>query len=334
MVSIIVPVYNAEKTIEKCVKSILAQTVLEKEIILINDGSKDNSLEIMTELSERYTEVFVLDKPNGGASSARNAGLKVCHGEYIAFVDSDDYYLDHTYLSNMLALMKSDDAVDLVISGYTILSSNDVKEYNAYDKTLSIDVLARNYIAFREEGLLHSPSNKIFRKERVEVYFDECMTMGEDAVFVLEYLKKCQKVAFCQGCGYGYTFLNTSSTASFRKKTAYDMKQTNIYHGAIRDFWLSVLSEEETARNYIVLRTDAVIQIMYKIWSIKGKLRYFINDIDDILLDQYLPSYREYLPEMNSYQHLGLTNLILSHKSFAVKLYCLWQRIKEYLKKF
>ena len=89
--SLIVPVYNSEKTISRCVDSIIKQSFSDYELILVNDGSKDKSLELCEEYERKYKNIRVINKENGGASSARNAGLDVAEGDYILFSDSDDY---------------------------------------------------------------------------------------------------------------------------------------------------------------------------------------------------------------------------------------------------
>lgn len=91
LISIILPIYNVEKYLEKCIQSVIAQTYSNIEIILVNDGSKDNSLEICNQYAERDNRIVVLDKKNGGLSDARNAGAKIAKGEYFVFIDSDDY---------------------------------------------------------------------------------------------------------------------------------------------------------------------------------------------------------------------------------------------------
>lgn len=91
MYSVVIPVYNAEKTLRRCVDSLLRQDCSEVELILVNDGSKDGSLEICREYARQYDCVRVIDKPNGGVSTARNAGLDAAQGIYVLFVDSDDY---------------------------------------------------------------------------------------------------------------------------------------------------------------------------------------------------------------------------------------------------
>ena len=103
LISVIVPVYNAEAYIERCVKSIQDQTYTHFELILINDGSTDNSLEICKTLASQDKRIVVMDRPNGGASAARNTGLERMQGQYIVFADSDDYvspcYLENLYLA-------------------------------------------------------------------------------------------------------------------------------------------------------------------------------------------------------------------------------------------
>lgn len=100
LISVIVPVYNAEAYIERCVKSIQNQTYTHFELILVNDGSTDNSLEICKTLASQDERIVVLDRPNGGASAARNTGLAHMRGQYIVFADSDDY-VSPSYLENL-----------------------------------------------------------------------------------------------------------------------------------------------------------------------------------------------------------------------------------------
>ena len=96
-ISIIVPVYNVEKYLEKCVRSILAQTFTDFELILVDDGSPDSSGAMCDQFAEQDQRVKVIHKENGGLSDARNAGIEIATGEYLGFVDSDDYIADDMY---------------------------------------------------------------------------------------------------------------------------------------------------------------------------------------------------------------------------------------------
>lgn len=137
--SIIVPVYNAESTLQRCVDSILAQTFEDFELILINDGSKDQSGDICDEYAAKDSRVKTVHKTNGGVSSARNAGLRIAQGEYIAFIDSDDY-IDNDYLLGF----KHYDA-DLIISGAKLISINNnwgVQRFKLHKNTRNIIPIA------------------------------------------------------------------------------------------------------------------------------------------------------------------------------------------------
>lgn len=108
-VSVIVPVYNAEKTLSRSVESVLAQTELDWELWLVNDGSSDGSLALCREYEAADPRIHVIDKPNGGVGSARNAGLDAAAGEYVAFLDSDDAY-EPNFLKTLLTLAKRESA--------------------------------------------------------------------------------------------------------------------------------------------------------------------------------------------------------------------------------
>ena len=97
LISIIVPVYNVEKYLERCLDSILSQTFSDFELILVNDGSTDHSLEICRSYAEKDERILLIDQENRGLSAARNAGIAVAKGEYLGFVDSDDYIAQNMY---------------------------------------------------------------------------------------------------------------------------------------------------------------------------------------------------------------------------------------------
>ncbi len=187
-VSIVVPVYNVERYLRKCLESLVGQTLQEIEIIVVNDGTKDNSQAIIDEFAARYPEKVVsLIKPNGGLSDARNFGIPYCHGEYIGFVDSDDY-VDADMYELMYAEAKKKDA-DMVVCDY-------VKEYTA-DSQL---VKAREYTSRKDMflGGLAAAWNKIYRRALVEetgILFPEGL-IYEDTEFF------CKLIPHINACGY------------------------------------------------------------------------------------------------------------------------------------
>lgn len=333
MVSIIVPVYNAENTIEKCVKSILSQQYPCKEIILINDGSQDKSLEIMCRLAEQHSEITVIDKPNGGVSSARNAGLEVCTGEYVTFIDSDDYYLSNTYIANMAKLLDDNENIGLVVVGYTLLTGQRIKSFAPQVGVKDIQDVAAQYLSYGVKNAMNSPWNKLFRARLIKNMFDEQMKMGEDAVFVLQYMKNCQQVAFGDDCGYGYVCVNSSTTAEFRKKQPYDMAQSRIYHQALYDFWSAFLPDEEVAQNYIRMRTDEVILMMQSLLYKKGIREFLKRDVAEVIRDERMIQYRVQIHALpKTFPHKKLAVFVAESNTMKTKAYCLWSIVKKRLK--
>lgn len=202
-ISVIVPVYNAEKYLHRCIDSILAQTFTDFELLLVDDGSKDCSAVICDEYAAKDVRVRVFHKENGGVSSARNLGLDNANGEWIAFCDADDYvennWLD-TYYTNF-------DNVDLVIQGY----SNDIylKQYNFDCKGEVIDVVGKLYKK-HILGFLHTKIfNNLVLKEN-KVRFDEKISFREDEDFVLKYLRFIKNVKCIKTGGYNYVISDLS----------------------------------------------------------------------------------------------------------------------------
>ncbi len=121
-ISVVVPVYNADKYLKDCIDSLLAQTINDFEIILVNDGSTDNSKDICHSFANKYSNIYVIDKVNGGAASARNIGIKKVKGDYIAFVDADDTVLP-TFLEDLYNAAVESNA-DIAMCDYTKFTKN------------------------------------------------------------------------------------------------------------------------------------------------------------------------------------------------------------------
>lgn len=129
LISIVVPVYNVENYLDRCVKSIIAQVYTNIEIILVDDGSSDNSGKICEKWKEKDKRIIVIHKKNGGLSSARNAGIEIAKGKYIAFVDSDDYISKNMY-SELYRVLKQNNS-DIAICGRKYVWDNG-KRYCRY----------------------------------------------------------------------------------------------------------------------------------------------------------------------------------------------------------
>lgn len=193
LISIIVPVYNAEKTIRRCIESIQYQTFTDWELLLIDDGSIDISFEICKEYTEKNNHIKVISQNNGGVSKARNTGLRLAKGEYVMFLDSDDYMLPDM-CKTMLDVLHSKQA-DCVICGIK------EPEGGLWCPQRNIDYLIledfkRDFIYQLNTELLSPCWNKIFKRQLITNLFNEEISFGEDLIFDLEYLNNCTRLSF------------------------------------------------------------------------------------------------------------------------------------------
>lgn len=209
-VSIIVPVYNTEKVLKRCLDSILNQSYKDFELIVINDGSKDKSIEIINEYKEKDNRVKVIDNKNNGVSETRNIGIKAAVGEYIQFIDADDYI--EPYMIEETLIKLEDNEADSIITGLflDIESNTGIKsskqtfrnQIEEGKKNIAIGVMERLNGTY-----INSPVNKIYKKSIIvdnNIYMDKTIDLGEDLLFNLEYFKHCKKVIFDDKCYYHY----------------------------------------------------------------------------------------------------------------------------------
>lgn len=201
LISVIVPVYNAEKCLGRCAESILAQNYSALELILVDDGSTDRSPAICDDYASRDFRVRVVHKRNGGVSSARNAGLDAANGEFVAFIDSDDRVRE-MYLMNLYEGVG--DVVDIVVSGCTVIRYGNEKK-----RTMQPCMAAGNDFdeIFEKNYIQTGPWAKLFRRsaiEKMKLRFREDIQMGEDALFVFSFISRARGISVVEGTGYLY----------------------------------------------------------------------------------------------------------------------------------
>ncbi len=201
-VSVIVPVYQVEAYLARCLDSILAQTFTDFELILVNDGTKDNCPAIMAEYAARDSRIRQIHKENGGLSSARNAGLDIARGEFIAFVDSDDY-VEPTLLED--AVHAADESgAQLVLFNYRLVDENGVHEpyLPMTDEVIDLNALGMaNYFYTYWMPYRHGQEAwcRLYRREIIEAnglrYAPNREVFAEDTLFSAMYLMHVQKIA-------------------------------------------------------------------------------------------------------------------------------------------
>lgn len=221
MISIIVPFYNNAPYLGRCIESIINQTYDEWELILVNDGSTDSSEEVIRPyLVDGRINLYC--KENGGVSSARNYGIKQSIGEFLLFVDGDDWLAEDT-CKVLLNVMEAKSPC-CVIFGFNQTHGHIwAPEYNK--DYLSLNDLKDDFDYWLNTELLSSSVNKLYRKNLLDSLFPDNMSFGEDLVFSLNYLSKCERICFIKDPLYQHEVYNTSSiTHTFNKMRLNDLE--------------------------------------------------------------------------------------------------------------
>lgn len=232
-ISIVVPMYNSEDYIERCIKSLMVQTLKEIEIVIVNDGSIDKSLKIVNNLAKIDERIKVFNKENGGVSTARNLGIEKSNGAYITFVDSDDWCEKDMLEKMYLSILEND--IDLVVVGY---SMDNYKGKESFKNVIEENVISRDKNEIGE--ILYKVNlsylvTKLYKNEIIKknnLKFEVGLSLGEDAIFVYEYIKNIKSIAVVNQSLYHYVRCNNQSLSTkyveninvFIEKI-YDLKQ-------------------------------------------------------------------------------------------------------------
>lgn len=214
-ITVIVPVYNVENYLDKCIRSIQQQTFKDLDIILVDDGSTDSSPSICDKYAIEDKRVRVIHKKNGGLSSARNAGLEYALGDYVSFIDSDDYIAPDFYES-LLAL--SEDERTIPCSHIVRVDENGNITLRNDPHISGGEITTKDYI---RELLLHigdvSVCSKLFPKKTIETLrFDESR-LNEDLLFITEILSQIRHIRFTDKIGYYYLCRSNSISSKYGK---------------------------------------------------------------------------------------------------------------------
>lgn len=202
-VSIIVPIYNTEKYLERCLRSIIKQTYSNIEIILVDDGSNDSSLDICRKYQDIDERVIVISGKNQGVSHARNQGMMHANGEFVYFIDSDDYLMSSAVETMVSSAEKHPN--QLLVAGY-----QEVNGSNYDNRTWGnciINNVEANQLVLEESGVGGYLWNKLFRKSIIDnnnIQFDQKILVWEDALFVLKYLQNCDGMYLIDDIVYAY----------------------------------------------------------------------------------------------------------------------------------
>ena len=228
VISIIIPVYNSERYIHRCIDSVLRQTYPDYELILVDDGSSDLSGEICDSFANKDNRIKVIHQKNSGVSSARNTGITIAKGKYITFCDSDD-----ELWPDYLAVMSNEpEDEEMVIAGWQYIDENGKKifESHGYERDDQICVNRKSV----EELIIDEKTDYVWAKRFLsniirenQIRFDETESFGEDTLFVYTYLCCCHSVSIRKSIIYSYRYHDDSRLTGFSRLQYARLKSSN-----------------------------------------------------------------------------------------------------------
>lgn len=272
-VSIIVPIYNSEKYLRRCIDSILCQVWSDLELVLINDGSTDSSGEICDEFAKIDSRVNVIHQENKGVSAARNAGLNSISGQWFCFVDSDDE-LQQTYLSDFVEALSAYPHADLVIHGIRILDSATESEKKVLPKgSLRLfDLDVPNDLLMDIPILcIASPISKLFNIDilrKNNISFDERVSIGEDYLFVIDYMRSANKIVSDSKASYNYFRRETGSlSTTYNTFEEEVLAERLLFERTISAFSKMGMTENEIFSFYLVEFKKHAYRILFSLFK-------------------------------------------------------------------
>ena len=295
-VSVVIPIYNAEKYLKKCIESVLKQSYTNLEVILVNDGSKDQSLAVCKMYEKQDARVVLIDKQNGGVSAARNDGIKIATGKYILFLDSDDFIPKDAVKKMHRAITK--DRSDFVFGGYTEIGVKHNKIISHASKVVCLDKNGITTI-LQMEGINYICS-KLYRLDNItknRVLYDGRIKIGEDEIFVCKYLRTCSTVSLISDNLYYYNRLNEfSATGDYKDEIAFYSTQTLKEKIETLEFFGHEL-DSTAIQSEIEKRFCACLEYTYY-------FKNFINDGLNVEIERCLVQFAPYINKISTDNNL------------------------------
>lgn len=315
LISIIVPIYNVEKYLNKCVESILKQTYDNLEIILVDDGSLDNCGNICDEYAKKDSRIIVLHKTNGGLSDARNKGINIAKGKYIGFVDSDDY-IDNDMFEILYNLCKNNNADISMISYKEIENEIIINENSNYtNKVFKYNNIEAIKELLKDEKIKNYAWNKLYKKELFDGIEYPIKMAYEDVGTTYKLFEKAKKVIWYDIPKYNYIRRDTSIVSKNTYKNLKDF--IDLSYQRYNYFENSIYSNKIKIENsYSFIRNMIMFYLNYQIDN--------IQELDDVF-EYYYPLFNKIIEQ--NYNEIILE---MSKQNLIATIYYLikWNRKK------
>ncbi|WBW98954.1 glycosyltransferase [Oceanirhabdus sp. W0125-5] len=298
-ISVIVPVYNAEQYIQQCIESLLCQTLKECEFIFINDGSEDKSREVIEEYIKLDNRIKLINQENQGVSMARNTGIHFATGEYIGFVDADDYIDGNMYEVLYQAAKESD--CDVVISNFKS-EIHQQKVITKYPFPINI-VLNDEFIEqeiltyFLREDNLNTVCNKVYKSKIIKennIKFPQKVPLGEDGMFNMCFFSKAKIMKYIDYSGYNYRAVIGSATRNIAEKD-YFKRSLEVYLTELPDNYIEQIKYSKIQQLKSIKLIKSVMDYVHVYFTPCKELSFFkrYQYISNMICNKYV---REALP--------------------------------------
>ncbi|WP_309088651.1 glycosyltransferase [Domibacillus sp.] len=328
-VSVIIPVYNAEKYIAQCIESLANQTLKECEFIFINDGSWDNSKQIIESFQKKDKRIKLINRANQGVSAARNSGLKAASGEYVGFVDADDYIGEDMYERLYTACMKGNyDAVISNVGDGNARQQMITKYPFPVNHCLEQDYIQKHILPyFLKSDNLNTVCTKLYKMKIIKqnnLFFPEGIALGEDGLFNLYFMSSAHKIIYLDYTGYHYRAVNGSATRNISEKD-YFKRALEVYELDLPVKLVGAVDQEKIKELKSIRLINSVMSYIH-VYFMPSKMRfnkryqYVRGMITNKSTREALPYYvKENYSALGRYQKF-LINMI--RKQSVVGLYC------------
>ncbi|MFB5197821.1 glycosyltransferase [Neobacillus sp. KR4-4] len=329
-VSIIVPVYNAEKYIAHCIESLINQKLEACEFIFINDGSSDNSVAIINEYKKSDNRIKLFNQENQGVSAARNAGLNAAVGDYIGFVDADDFVENEMY--KVLYDLAIQGNCDIVISNFqSKMEGHHVISNYHFPKNINLNAeyVQQTLIPyFLKKDDLNTVCTKIYKRDLIthaHAFFPQNLALGEDGLFNMQCFSFAKAVRFIDYAGYHYREVEGSATRNIAKKD-YFSQAIEVYNRMLPEEFVTNMDLQTIKKLQSIKLMDCVMAYLYiyfkptKELSFIKRYQYIKNMINNQFVREALPRYKmEMLPKFGRYEKIVISMI---ERRSILGLYC------------
>lgn len=316
LISIIIPVYNSEKYIERCIESVINQTYKNIEVVVVNDGSRDKSESIIREYLKKDKRIKLINQKNSGVSSARNNGIINAKGKYLTFIDSDDYY-ELDAIERLYDIMKNSE-YDLVRGNYRIVKNDTAIEtgnvnpeniedyYELYNKIFDNTIPSYTVLLLIKRDFIIDNN----------IDFDEEIAMMEDTIFYIKIFSKHPKAYFDSYITYNYEYNENSASKSskFYKRNLYNVLDVNI---KIKE----ILKKDENynEKKLNTLHYNTISNYLYELYFIEKAFEWkkIYNDITSNEKFLNIENKFNYMRKM----HFLITEILLKYRKESLLIF-------------